>query len=113
MAEQEILAPVAYNSYFFQKALCTWPFLTAADRKSALSSPLPYQVWHGYGVSSAHHGEVMGCQRACERTPLRGRRRCAAGVKLTMISIVALSPLQIWVLLVFAKVICDALEAIP
>jgi hypothetical protein len=30
-------------------------------------------------VCSAHHGEERGCRRACERTPLRGRRRCAAG----------------------------------
>jgi hypothetical protein len=34
-------------------------------------------------VSNAHHGEVRGCRRACERTPLRGRRRCAAGGRLT------------------------------
>ena len=40
---------------------------------------LPCQTWHGYGVSCAHHGEVRGCRRACERTPLRGRSRCAAG----------------------------------
>jgi hypothetical protein len=26
---------------------------------------------HGYGVSNAHHGEVRGCERACERNPLR------------------------------------------
>jgi hypothetical protein len=42
-------------------------------------SPLPCQDWHGYGVSSAHHGEVRECRRACERTPLRGLSRCAAG----------------------------------
>jgi hypothetical protein len=28
-----------------------------------------------FPVSITHHGEVRGCQRACERTPLRGRRR--------------------------------------
>jgi hypothetical protein len=46
-----------------------------ADRVVGPFSPLPCQVWHGYGISSAHHGEVMGCRWACERTPLRGRRR--------------------------------------
>jgi hypothetical protein len=49
-----------------------------ADRAVGPLSPLPCHAWHGYGVSSAHHGEVRGC-RAYERTPLRGRRRCAAG----------------------------------
>jgi hypothetical protein len=43
-------------------------------------SPLPCQAWHGYGVSNAHRGGGRGrCRRASERTPLRGRRRCAAG----------------------------------
>jgi hypothetical protein len=46
-----------------------------ADRAVGPLSPLPCQAWHGYGVSIAHHGEVRGCRRACERTPLRGRRR--------------------------------------
>jgi hypothetical protein len=50
-----------------------------ADRAVGPLSPLLCQAWHGYGVSSAHHGEVRGCRRACERTPLRCRRRCAAG----------------------------------
>jgi hypothetical protein len=50
-----------------------------ADRAVGPLSPLPCQAWHGYGVYSAHHGEVRGCRRACERTPLRSRRRCAAG----------------------------------
>jgi hypothetical protein len=57
-------------------------FLTAAnpaDRAVGPLSPLPCQAWRGYGVSNAYHGEVRGCQRACERTPLRGRCRCAAG----------------------------------
>jgi hypothetical protein len=50
-----------------------------ADRAVDPLSPLPCKAWHGYGVSCAHHGEVRGCRRAYERTPLRGRRRCAAG----------------------------------
>jgi hypothetical protein len=39
------------------------------DRVVSPRSPLPCQAWHGYGVSSAHDGEVRGCRRACERTP--------------------------------------------
>jgi hypothetical protein len=50
-----------------------------ADRAVGPLSPLPCQAWRGYGVSIAHHGEVRGCRRACERTPLRACRRCAAG----------------------------------
>jgi hypothetical protein len=50
-----------------------------ADRVVAPLAPLPCQALYGYGVPSAHHGEVRGCRRACERTPLRGRRRCPAG----------------------------------
>jgi hypothetical protein len=46
-------------------------------------SPLPCQAWHGYGVTSAHRVEVeVAARRACERTRLRGRRRCAAGGRL-------------------------------
>jgi hypothetical protein len=40
-----------------------------ADRAVGPLSPLPCQAWHGYGVCSAHHGEVRGCRRDCERTP--------------------------------------------
>jgi hypothetical protein len=50
-----------------------------ADRAVGPRRPLPCHAWHGYGVSIAHHGEVRGFRRACERTPLRGRRHCAAG----------------------------------
>jgi hypothetical protein len=67
---------------FFSKSHVYMAFPTAADhadRAIGPLSPLPCQAWHGYGVSNAHHGEVMGCRRACERTPLRSRRRCAAG----------------------------------
>jgi hypothetical protein len=53
-----------------------------ADRAVGPLSPLPCQAGHGYGVSSAHHGEVRRCRWACERTPLRGRRRRAAGGRL-------------------------------
>ena len=80
-AEREILAPVVHRNYFFKSPMYK-AFPTAADptdRAVGPLSPLPCQASHGYGVSSAHHGEVRGCRRACERTPLRGRRRCAAG----------------------------------
>jgi hypothetical protein len=40
-----------------------------ADRVVGPLSPLPCHAWHGYGVSSAHHGEVRGCRRAYERPP--------------------------------------------
>jgi hypothetical protein len=49
-----------------------------ADRTVGSLSPLLCQAKNGYGVSSAHHGEVRRCRRACERTPLRSYRRCAA-----------------------------------
>jgi hypothetical protein len=80
-AEREILAPVVHINYFFKSPMYM-AFPTAADptdRYVGPLSPLPCQAWHGYGVSSAHHGEVRGNRRAYERTPLRGRRRCAAG----------------------------------
>jgi hypothetical protein len=80
-AEREILVPVLHRNYVFKSPLYM-AFPTApdpADRASGPLSPLPCQAWHGYGVSNAHHGEVRGCRRACDRTPLRGRRRCAAG----------------------------------
>ena len=83
-AEREILVPVSHRNYFFKSPLYR-AFPTAADptdRAVGPLSPLPCQAWHGYGVSSAHHGEVRGCRRACERTPLRGRRRCDAGGRL-------------------------------
>jgi hypothetical protein len=76
--EREILVPVLQRIFFFKSPLYR-AFPTAADpvdRAVGPLSPLPCQVWHGYyGVSSAHHGEVRGCRRACEHTPLR----CAAG----------------------------------
>jgi hypothetical protein len=53
--------------------------MSLAFPRIALSALLAPYRWHGYGVSGAHHGKVRGCRRACERTPLRGRRRCAAG----------------------------------
>jgi hypothetical protein len=71
---------------FFQSPMYM-AFPTAADptdRAVGPLSPLPCQALHGYGVSSAHHGEVRRCRRACERTPLRGRRRCAAGGRRTV-----------------------------
>jgi hypothetical protein len=70
---------------FFFKSPLYMAFPTAvdpADRAVGPLSPLPCQAWHGYGVSSAHHREVRGCRRVWERTPLRGRRRCAAGGRL-------------------------------
>jgi hypothetical protein len=73
--------PVSHRKYFFKSPLYM-AFPTAPDpagRAVGPLSPLPCQAWHGYGASSAHHGEVRGCRRDCERTPLRGRRRCAAG----------------------------------
>jgi hypothetical protein len=69
-------AGIVQSSLFLQKALCTWPFPTAADRADRIAgpiSPLPCQEWHGYRVSIAHHGKVRGCRRAYERTALRGR----------------------------------------
>jgi hypothetical protein len=80
-AEREILVLVLHINYFLKSPLYM-AFPTAvdpADRVVGPLSPLPCHAWHGYGVSSAHHGEVRGCRRACKRTPLRGRRRCAAG----------------------------------
>jgi hypothetical protein len=80
-AEREILVPVSHRNYFFKSPLYM-AFSTAADpadRAVGPLSPLPCHAWHGYGVSNAHHGELRGCRRACERTPLRDRRRCAAG----------------------------------
>jgi hypothetical protein len=46
-------------------------FTTASSRGDGTVgplSPLPYQVRHGYGVSSTHHGEVRGCRRADNST---------------------------------------------
>jgi hypothetical protein len=62
--------------------------LAAASERRAL-------VWHGYGASSAHHGEVRGCRRACERNPLRGRRRCAAGGRLLKVTHVTIRCLTV------------------
>jgi hypothetical protein len=83
-AEREILVPVSKRIIFFKSPLYM-AFPTGADpadRAVGPLSPLPCQAWHGYGVSSAHHGDLRGRRRACERTPLRGRRRCAAGGRL-------------------------------
>jgi hypothetical protein len=79
--EREILVPVLHRNYFFKSPLyMAFPtYADPADRAVCPLSPLPCHAWHGYGVSNARHGEVRGCRRACERTPLRGRRRCAAG----------------------------------
>jgi hypothetical protein len=79
--------PVSHRNHFFKSPL-NMAFPTAvdpADRAVGPLSPLPCRAWHGYGVSSAHHGELRECRRACERTPLRGRRRCAAGGRPTMV----------------------------
>jgi hypothetical protein len=68
-------ASIAHNHFFKSPMFMAFPIVVdPADRAVGPLSPLPCQAWHGYGVSSAHHGEV----RACKRTPLRGRRRCAA-----------------------------------
>jgi hypothetical protein len=73
--------PVSHRNYFLKSPLyMAFPIAAdPADRAVGPLSPLPCQAWHGYAVSSAHHGEVRGCRRAYERTPIRGRRRCAAG----------------------------------
>jgi hypothetical protein len=79
--EREILVPVMHRNYFFKSPMymaCPTA-VDHADRAVGPLSPLPCQAWHGYGVTCAHQGEVRGCRRACERTPLRGRCRCAAG----------------------------------
>ena len=84
---------------FFFKSPQYRAFPTAADptdRAVGPLSPLPCQAWHGYGVSSAHHGEVRGCRRACERTPLRGRRRCAAGGRRLCSTSIPLSESFLW-----------------
>ena len=57
-AEREILAPVLHRNYFFKSPLYM-AFPTAADPTDLAVGPLrplPCQAWHGYGVSSAHHG---------------------------------------------------------
>jgi hypothetical protein len=36
-----------HKFYFFQKALCTGPFPTFADRTAGPCGPLPCQAWHG------------------------------------------------------------------
>jgi hypothetical protein len=86
-AEREILVPVLHRNYFFKSPMYMAFPTTAdpADRAVGPLSPLPCQTWLGYGASSPHHGEVRGCRRACERTPLRGRRRCAAGGRLDIV----------------------------
>jgi hypothetical protein len=58
--EREILVPVLHINNFFKSPLYK-AFPTAADladRAVGPYSPLSCQVWHGYGVSNAHHGEV-------------------------------------------------------
>jgi hypothetical protein len=73
-------AGIAQKLFFKSPMYRAFPTVAdPADRVVGPLSPLPCQAWHGYGVSSAHHGEVRGCRRARERTALRGRRRCAAG----------------------------------
>jgi hypothetical protein len=65
------------------KALRTWLLdtcgLHGSNNRPALISSLSHQAWLGYMISSAHHEKVTRCRRACERTHLSGRRRCAAG----------------------------------
>jgi hypothetical protein len=82
-AEREILAPVLDRKFVFKCPLLYMTFPTPydhADRVVGPLSSLPCQAWHGYGVSNARHGEVKGCRRACERTPLRGHRRAPPSV---------------------------------
>jgi hypothetical protein len=69
--EREILVPVLQRNYFFKSPMymASPTAVDPADRGVGPLSPLPCQAWHGYRVSSAHHGEVRGCRRACERTP--------------------------------------------
>jgi hypothetical protein len=67
-----------HKSFFKSPPYMAFPTPTnRADRTAGPLSPVPCQAWHGYGVSSAHLGEVRGYRRACERTSLMGRRRCA------------------------------------
>jgi hypothetical protein len=90
-AEREISVPVLHKNHFFKSPMYK-AFPTAADpagRAVGPLNPLPGPAWHGYGVSSAHHGEVRGCRRAYERTPLRGRRRSAAGGRLPLVNLIA------------------------
>jgi hypothetical protein len=64
-------AGIAHSLYFFI-SLMYMAFPTPVYpgvRAFGPLSPPPCQAWHSYGVSSAHHGEVRGCRRACERTP--------------------------------------------
>jgi hypothetical protein len=71
-------AGIAQKLFFQKPSLQAFPTAAdPADRAVGPLSPLPRHAWHGYGVFSAHHREVRGCRRACERTPLRGRRRRA------------------------------------
>jgi hypothetical protein len=44
-------------------------FPTTSNRADRMAGPLSPLPCHGYGVSSAHHREVRGRRRACERTP--------------------------------------------
>jgi hypothetical protein len=69
--KREIMAPVLHRILLFKSPMYK-AFRTAADPADGAVdplSPLPGQALHGCGVSSARHGEVRGCRRACESTP--------------------------------------------
>jgi hypothetical protein len=73
LAEREILVLV-YRYYDFPKpSVHGFPtYVNPADR-----SCMYFVYLHGY--KRPPHGGRGKCRRACERTPLRGCRRCAAG----------------------------------
>jgi hypothetical protein len=83
-SEREILAPVAYIDYLAESPpyMAFSTIATRAERTAGPLSPLLCQAWDDYGDFNAHHGEVRGCRRVCERTPVKGRRRFAAGGRL-------------------------------
>jgi hypothetical protein len=72
---------------FILKALCTWLSRKLMILRIELSALLaPYRARPGTATPlrgfQRPPREVRGCRRACERTRLRGRRRCAAGGRL-------------------------------
>jgi hypothetical protein len=72
-------AGIAQKMFFFKSQVYNVFFPTIIDPADCAVGPLsalPYQALHGYGVFSAHHGEVRGCRRACEHTLLALASRC-------------------------------------
>jgi hypothetical protein len=64
----------------FLKALHTGGSRQPLIVRIALPEFLPYQAWHGYGVTNAHHWEVeVWAGQPASIPPLSGRRRCDAG----------------------------------